>query len=86
MSSHWLRWGLINYLPGLALNKDLPDLCLRSSGITDLSHLSIILICIFFMLFAGKQMELEIIGLSDINQVQKDSSSSYTESRPKKII
>jgi hypothetical protein len=26
-----LRWGLVNYLPGLALNRDPPDLCLLSS-------------------------------------------------------
>jgi hypothetical protein len=30
---HWLlwRWGLANYLPGLALNLNLPDLSLPSS-------------------------------------------------------
>jgi hypothetical protein len=27
----FLRWGLENYLPGLALNCDPPDLCLLSS-------------------------------------------------------
>jgi hypothetical protein len=26
----FLRWGLMNYLPGLALNHDPPDLCLLS--------------------------------------------------------
>jgi hypothetical protein len=27
----FLRWGLLNYLPGLALYSDPPDLCLLSS-------------------------------------------------------
>jgi hypothetical protein len=30
-ASYWLRQCLVNFLPGLALNCDPPDLCLQSS-------------------------------------------------------
>jgi hypothetical protein len=29
--TYWLRWGLTNFLPRLALNHNLPHLCLSSS-------------------------------------------------------
>jgi hypothetical protein len=28
---YWFKWGLVNFLPGLALNSDPPDLSLPSS-------------------------------------------------------
>jgi hypothetical protein len=30
-SIYLLRWGLVNFLPGVAWKHDLPDLCLSSS-------------------------------------------------------
>jgi hypothetical protein len=35
-SACWLRWGLVNFLPRLGLNFDLPDL--HVTGIIDVSH------------------------------------------------
>jgi hypothetical protein len=38
-SFDWSRWGLQNFLPGLALNLYSPDHCLWVAGVTGVSHL-----------------------------------------------
>jgi hypothetical protein len=36
--SHWLRWGLVNFLPGLDSNCDPPNLGLQGARIVGLNH------------------------------------------------
>jgi hypothetical protein len=52
MPSHWLRWGLANFLPRLASNCDPLDLHFLSAGITGLSHCAWPLPTIFYPLTA----------------------------------